>query len=342
MRSPSPGCPPSGRAVGLHYPRAVGVGVRVWGGNIVPLACMPSAGCVPRVWWGAVPGGSGSSPLLGASGVRRCPSPSRLSSGAGSRGSATHASRVRLARAWGPSTGPKRASLRAGVVHCRGGGRVSRGGGAFCLPEGRPSSGAPPPPAARPLGRLLGSATHMLWVRVCGCGGPALSPWLACPVGAACRGGGGEPLPRGVACHLCEGCLVSGALPPPAARPLGRAARVPRPVCPGCGWGSVGTQHQPWGVPVRPCGLALLALGVAEGCPGGGAFRHREWRLRSGALRLPAARPPGGLSGSSTHVLWAPVCGCGAQHCPLGVRALWGLRAAGVVGAIPGGGGLPF
>ena len=75
----------------------------------------------------------------------------------------------------------------------------------------------------------------MLWARVCGCGGPTLSPWPACPVGAACRGGGGGPSPRGLACHRCEGRLVSGAVPPPAARPLERAARVPRPVCPRCG-----------------------------------------------------------------------------------------------------------
>ena len=42
-------------------------------------------------------------------------------------------------------------------------------------------------------------------------------------------------VPRGGAFHHCERHLVSGAVPPPAARPLERAARVPRPVCPGCG-----------------------------------------------------------------------------------------------------------
>ena len=202
-------------------------------------------------------------------------------------------------------------------------------------------SGAVPPPTARPLGGLLGSATHVLWARVCGCGGPTLSPWPACPVGAACRGGGGGPSPGGVACHRCEGRLVSGAVPPPAARPLERAARVLRPVCPGCGrcgrgdpapapqraplrtgvarcWGGgrvspggvpstivrgvcgqalslprlpvlwsgqrgfrdpcvpgavgagVGTQHRPHSV--RPCGPALLAVGVAEGRPRGGCL----------------------------------------------------------------------
>ena len=67
-----------------------------------------------------------------------------------------------------------------------------------------------------------------------------------------------------------------------------------------------------------------------------------EGRLRSGAPPPPTARPLGGLLGSATHVLWARVSGCGAQHCPLGLHALWGLRAAGVVwggGGVPGGGG---
>ena len=54
-RSPSPDCPPTGRAVGVRYPRAVGAGVCVWGPNNVPLACTLCGGCVPRGWWGAVP-----------------------------------------------------------------------------------------------------------------------------------------------------------------------------------------------------------------------------------------------------------------------------------------------
>ena len=54
-RSPSPDCLPTGRAVGVRYPRAVGAGVGVWGPYTVPLACTPCGGCVPRRWWGAVP-----------------------------------------------------------------------------------------------------------------------------------------------------------------------------------------------------------------------------------------------------------------------------------------------
>ena len=47
-RSPSPDCPPTGRAVGVTYPRAVGAGVWVWGPYTVPLACTPCGGCVLR------------------------------------------------------------------------------------------------------------------------------------------------------------------------------------------------------------------------------------------------------------------------------------------------------
>ena len=133
------------------------------------------------------------------------------------------------------------------------------GGGAFRRCEGRQRSGASPTPTARPLGGLSGSATHVLWARVCGCGGPALSPWRACPVGAACCGGGGGRSPGGVACHRCEERLTSGAVFTPAARPLGQAAGVPRPVCPGCSWCGHGDrapapQHAPLRAGVARCG----------------------------------------------------------------------------------------
>ena len=94
-RSPTPDCPPSGRAAGAHYPLAVGAG-----------------GC----------GRGDSSPT------------------------------------------PQRALLRAGFARCGGGTRAA-GGGASCLGVGRPASGAPPSPTARPLGGLPGPTTHWLWVR---------------------------------------------------------------------------------------------------------------------------------------------------------------------------------
>ena len=159
-----------------------------------------------------------------------------------------------------PAPAPQRAPLRAGVARCGGGGRASPGGVSSTIVRGVSGQALSLP--RLPAHWLLGSATQVLWARVCGCGGPTLSPWFACPVGVACRGGGGGPSPGGVACHHCEGHLVSGAVPPPAARPLERAARVPRPVCPGCGWCGRG---DPAPAPQR----APLRAGVAR-CGGGG------------------------------------------------------------------------
>ena len=177
-------------------------------------------------------------------------------------------SRVRSVRAWGPSTGPTACAPAGRRCSLWGWRKGVPGGGAFHHCEGRLRSGAVPPPTSGPLGGLLGSATDVLWARMCGCGGPTLSLWPACPVGAACRGGGGGPSPGGVACHHYEGRLMSGAVPPPAASPLERAARVPRPVCPGCRRCGLGN---PAAVPQR----APLRAGVARrggggrACPGG-------------------------------------------------------------------------
>ena len=228
-----------------------------------------------------------------------------------------------------PAPVPQRAPLRAGVARCGGGGGASQGGGAFHHCEGRLRSRAVPPPTARPLGGLLGPATHVLWARVCGCWGPTLFPWPACPVGAACRGGGGGLFPGGVACHHCEGRLVSGAVPPRAARPLERAAGVPRPVL-------------AWGPSTGPTACALAGRrcslwGWREGVPGGGAFQHCEGRLRSGAVPPLTASPLGGLLGSANHLLWARVCRCGGPTlspwpaCPVGAacRGGGGLRPRG-------------
>ena len=200
------------------------------GSPLPGLAHTPCGGCVPRGWWGAVP--RGGWPATVVTGVW-CQRPHSV-------------------RPCGL------ALLAVGVAE----GRPQEG--AFHRCQGHLRSGAPPLPTALPLGGLLGSATHVLWARVFGCGGPTLPPWLACPVGAACRGCGGGPSPWGVACHRCERRLVSGAVPPPAARPLGRAASVPQPVCPRCGRCGRG-DHAP--APQR----APLRAGVARSGGGGRA-----------------------------------------------------------------------
>ena len=90
-----------------------------------------------------------------------------------------------------------------------------------------------------------------------------------------------------------------------------------------------------WGPSTSPTACALAGQrcslwGWRKGVPGGGAFDYCEGRLRSGAVPPPTARPLGGLLGSGAGV-WV----LGAQHCPLGLHALWGLRAAEVVGGRP-------
>ena len=237
--------------------------------------------------------------------------------------------RVRWVRVWGPSTAPTACALADWCCSLWGWRRVVSGGGAFQHCEGRLRSGAVPLPTARPLGGLLGSATHVPSARLCGCRGPTLSPWPACPVGAACRGGGGGRPRGGVVCHRCEGRLISGAVPPPAACPLERAARVPRPVCPGCGWCGCG---DPAPVPQRvPLRARVARCGVGgRATPGGGAFHHCDGRLRSSAVPPLTARPLNGLLGSATHVLWARVCGCGGPTlspwpaCPFGAACRGG------------------
>ena len=139
------------------------------------------------------------------------------------------------------------------------------GGGAFHHGEGRLRSGAIPPPTARPLGGPLGSATHVLWARVCGCGGRTLSPWPACPVGAACRRGGGGPSRGGWPATIVRGVWCQALSPPQPPVLWGGQPGFRDPCVPGAVGAGVGTQHRPHSV--HPCGPALLSVGLAEGCP---------------------------------------------------------------------------
>ena len=84
---------------------------------------------------------------------------------------------------------------------------------------------------------------------------------------------------------------MSGAAPPPAARPPERAARVPRPVCPGCGrCGRVDPAPAPQRAPLR-AGVARCG-GGGRASPGGAVLHRCEGRLVPGAVPPPAARPP--------------------------------------------------
>ena len=260
--------------------------------------------CVVRCGGGGWASLGGRFPALrGASGVRRCPSP-----GAGSRGSATRVSQVRSMRACGSSTGPTACALAGRRCSLWGWRKGVPGGGAFHRCEGRLVSGAVPPPAARRLERAARVPRP-----VCpGCGrcgrvDPAPAPQRApMRAGVARRGGGGRASPGGVSSTVARGIRRQAlSLPRPSVLRSGQSGfRVP--CVPGAVGAGVETQH--WPRSARPCGPALLSLGVAEGRPrGGGAFHHCEGRLVSGAVPPPVARP---LERAARAL--RPVCpGCG-------------------------------
>ena len=361
----------------------------------------PRGECLPLLW--------------GAPGVRRCPSPGRSSSGAGSQGSATRVSRVRSMRACGPSTGPTACALAGRRCSLWGWRKGVPGGGAFHRCEGRLVSGAVPSPAARPPERAArvprpvcsgcGGCGHVdpapapqrapLWAGVarCGGGGRAVSggvpstvvrgawcqalslprsrsSFVACSQGSATRvsrarsmracgpstgptacalagrhcwlWGWRNGVPGGGAFHHCEGRLVSGAVPPSAARPPERAARVLRPACPGCGrCGRVDPAPAPQRVPLR-AGVARCG-GGGRASPGGmpstvvrGAWCQALSLPRPLVLRSvqPGFRDP--------RVPGAVYAGVWTQHRPHSVRPCGPtLLAVGVAEGRPRGGCLP-
>ena len=258
-RVPRPVCPGCGRCgrgdpapAPQRAPLRAGVARRVGGGGASPGGCFP--------------------PLSGAPGVRRCPSPGRLSSGAGSQGSASRVSRVRSVRAWGPNTGPTVCALAGRRCSLWGWRKGVPRGGAFHCCEGRLVSGAVPPPAARPLERAARVPRPVCPARGrCGRGDPAPARQRApLRAGVARCGCGGRASPVGVPSTIVRGAWCQAlSLPRPpvlwSGQPGFRVSCVPGAVGTG-----VGTQHRPHSV--RPCGLALLAVWVAEGRPRGGCF----------------------------------------------------------------------
>ena len=290
----------------------------------------PRGGCLPPLW--------------GAPGVRRCPSPDRPSSGAGSQGSATRVSRVRSMRACGPSTGPTACALAGRRCSLWGWRKGVPGGGAFHRCEGRLVSGAVPSPGRPSSGAgSQGSATRVSRVRSMRACGPSTGPTACALAGRrSSLWGWRKGVPGGGAFHRCEGRLVSGAVPPPAARPLERAARVPRPVCPGCGrCGRVNPAPAPQREPLR-AGVARCGRG-GRASPGGlpSTVVRGAWCQ---ALSLPG--PPvlwSGQPGFRDPCVPAAVdAGVWIQHQPHSVRPCGpALLAVGVAEGRPRGGCLP-
>ena len=301
-RSPSPDCPPTGRAVGVHYPRAVGLGPWVWGPNTVPLACTPCGGCVPRGWWKPSPYLAwGCAPPVGWVRGVRVPE-GGLGGGMGR---------------------PVRRAPRL----CGRGGSVGRGvalPGSVPLPSlGRHQSGChwrrsghggrgPPKPLRFLLVRLHGARS----VRRPGALARArLFP--AVPVGAGGWGGGAGHAPA----PLSGGgrgdhppCLGGWQPGPPrlAGRWGGRGGEVaPRPPSCPSGWRPAVSYPGP------PLVFGALPPGVrawsgSRGRPGGGGMRSGPWTAPPGALSdlnppsaLPEwARVMGGVTGGAAYILF--------------------------------------
>ena len=160
-RSPSPDCPPSGRAAGAHYPLALGPGGCGRGDpSPTPQRAHLRAGFAHCGGGTRAPGGGASCLGVGSPGSGTLSHPRLPALCAGCRGPLPTGCGCGGVRAWGPVTNPT-----ARALACCGGGMRVPGGGSPCLGVGRPRSGALPPPTARPLGGLPGPTTHWLWVR---------------------------------------------------------------------------------------------------------------------------------------------------------------------------------
>ena len=153
-RSPTPDCPPSGRAAGARYPLAAGAG-GCGRGDPSPT---PQRALLRTV--GAARGCPGGAPPAWVWGVRgRALSHPRLPAlWAGCRGPLPTSCGCGGVRAWEPLTNPTTRWLCA-----LWGRHEGARGGASCMGVGRPGSGVLPPPTARLLSGLPGPATHWLW-----------------------------------------------------------------------------------------------------------------------------------------------------------------------------------
>ena len=340
-RSPTPECPPSGRAAGAHYPLAVGAGGCGRGDPSEKPTARALASWLCALW-GRHEGARGGRllPGCGASGVGRSPTPDCPPSG---RAAGAHYPLAVGAGGCGrgdPSPTPQRVLLRAGFARCGGRMRVP-GGGAPCLGVGRPGSGALPPPTAGPLGGLPGPTTHWLWVRRGAGVGTRHQPHSARSFELALRAMGAAPGRWGGG-RLLPGCGASGVgrSPDPDCPPSGRSAGAHYPLAVGaggCGRGdpSPTPQRKLFRAGSARCGGCTRAPGGGRLLPGCGA---------SGAGRSPTPDcPPSGRAAGAHYPLAVGAGGCGhGDPSPTPQRALLraGFARCGGGKRAPGGGRL--
>ena len=303
-------------------------GVRSWGPVTNPTArALASWLCA---LWGRHEGARGGRllPGCGASGVGRSPPPDCPPSGQAA-GPTTHWLWVRGGANWRPVANPTaRASsswlcaLWGRHESARGGAPPAREWGVRGRALSHPRLPAHWAGCRRPLPTGCGCRGLRAWGPVTNPTARALASWL-------CALWGRHEGARGGASGLGVGRPGSGALPPPTARPLG-GLQGPTTHWPwGRGGAGVGTRHQPHSA--RSFELALHAVGVARGRPGGGTSCLGVGRLGSGTLPPPTARPLGGLLVPTTHSLWVRGgASVGTRHQPHSARSCeLALRAVG-------------
>ena len=328
-RVTTPDCPPSGQAVGAHYPLAVGAeGRGREDPSQTPQRVLLRAGFARCGSSMRVPRGA---PLAWVWGVRgRALSHPRLPAlWAGCRGPLPTGCGCRGVRAWGPVTNPTSRALASGLCALWGRHEGARGG--RLLPGcGASGVGRSPTSDCPPSGRAAG-AHYALAVGVGGCGrgDPSATPQRALLRAGFARCGGGMSMPGG-APPACVWGVRGSALSHPRLPALWAGCRGPLPT--GCGLrggAGVGTCHQPHSA--RSCELALRALGAACGCPGGAPLAW-VWGVRGRALlhpRLPAfwagcrGPLPTGCGCGGVRA-WGPVTNPTARALSSWLCALWG------------------
>ena len=323
-RSPTPDCPPSGRAAGAHYPLAMGAGGCGRGDpSPTPQRALLRAGFARCGGGTRAPGGGASCLGVGRPGWGAVPPLTARPLG-GLLGPITHWLWVRGGAGVGTRHQPPSALLRAGFVRC-GGGTRAPGGGASCLGVGRPGSGALPPPTARPLGGLLGPITHWLWVRGGAGVGTRHQPHSARSCELALRAVGAARGRPGGAPPAWVWGVWGRVLSEPRLPALWAGCWGPLPTC--CWCGGV----RAWGPVTNPTARALASWlcslwGRHEGARGG---RLLPGCGASGVRRSPNSDcPPSGRAAGAHYPLAVGAGGCRrGDPSPTPQRAL--LRAVG-------------
>ena len=283
-----------------HWPWVRGVRAL---GPVTNTTARAHASWLCALWWrheGAR--GGRLSPGPGASGVGRSTTMDRSSLGVCGQGPLPTGCGCGGMQAWGPVTNPTARALVSSLCALLALHKGAQGKAPLASVWGvRGQALSHPRPLAFSSVRPRPTNTG------CGCGGgwrgdPSPTPQRTLLRACFARCGGGTRAPGGGASCLGVGRPGSCALPTPTAHPLGRAAKAHYPLAVGADWVRVGTRHLPRSA--RSCELALRAVGVAQGRPGGAPLAW-AWGVRCQALSHPQRRILLGVRpGPTTDWLW--------------------------------------